>query len=266
MINHARTLLLNIDHMYANDGPGSEIIDPGFHPLALPPHLLNIRRVLFGAMPDYRMLDYRTRQLLTALHATEFAEYVTELDPRITYDLRDTSLFFAPDSSVELFNPGNNPNATATVIGKPPPPDHTGRSINAWTVTTGTTQCIVHRWGGDAATNDVTYTYGLSQQIPLHGVPNMFLQVSQVTSGTQTWTVNTFSRPRLGLADLHSLLKSLAGSTLLPLFYVGAPEGNEEPTKTFKNLWEDHPDVLYSLSGLLLAYIYQLEEVRCGRY
>lgn len=87
MINHARTLLLNTTTVgdYATY-PGEEYISADFVPLKLTSTLLRIRAGLFGSRPDRLMLNYRGRQLMSLLHATELSQFVLDLDPRVTYD------------------------------------------------------------------------------------------------------------------------------------------------------------------------------------
>lgn len=87
MINHGRSLLLNANgsSFVRDDVPGEEYIPPDFQSVRLPTSIQRVRSVLFGDRPDRLMLNYRTRELLQLLHATELREFLTDLDPRITY-------------------------------------------------------------------------------------------------------------------------------------------------------------------------------------
>jgi hypothetical protein len=89
MINHARTLLMNISPLranYADSGyEGYEYIPPDFRPVAVPVALKNIRRVLFGENPDGLYRGMRAHELLSYIHQTDLADYVYALDPRVTY-------------------------------------------------------------------------------------------------------------------------------------------------------------------------------------
>jgi hypothetical protein len=86
MINHARTLLLNINHRRAaaND-IGFEYIPESFTPVRLSNHLQLVRAALLGTAPDNYFLNARARELMGYLHETELVQYVEALDPRITY-------------------------------------------------------------------------------------------------------------------------------------------------------------------------------------
>ncbi len=88
MINHGRNLLLNANgsSFVRDDVPGEEYVPPDFRSVRLPTSLQRVRSVLFGDRPDRLMLNYRTRELLQLLHATELREFLTDLDPRITYE------------------------------------------------------------------------------------------------------------------------------------------------------------------------------------
>lgn len=86
MINHARTLLLNIAHGRAQlQDRGYEYIPENYTPVQLNTTLSTLRRVVFGSNPDNYFLNVRARELLGYIHETELAQYVYALDPRVTY-------------------------------------------------------------------------------------------------------------------------------------------------------------------------------------
>lgn len=82
MINHARTLLLNDKAL--PDELGEEFV-PEFAPLYLPRSLDRVHKILFGKQPIRQELNYKLRCIMQLLHATELAEFVLQLDPRVTY-------------------------------------------------------------------------------------------------------------------------------------------------------------------------------------
>lgn len=89
MINHARTLLLNIspdraDYLDANL-EGYEYIPDEFSPVRLPDRINTLRRVLFGNNPDALYAGLRVQELMTYIHQSEFADYATAFDSRVTY-------------------------------------------------------------------------------------------------------------------------------------------------------------------------------------
>ncbi len=94
MINHVRNLLMNVSSSSQSDLPGEEYVPVDFRPRLLTPTAAAARRILFGSSPDRLYLNYRLREYMTLLHTTELAEFVTDLDPRVTYwPLRDTTIF-----------------------------------------------------------------------------------------------------------------------------------------------------------------------------
>lgn len=102
MINHARTLLLNIaPNTYNMDTLGEEYI-PKFDVLPIPHYLKLPHKILFGTDPDKVFLNFRAFELLSLAHRTELAEFVYALDPRITYRTDGNADFFRSPASVEI--------------------------------------------------------------------------------------------------------------------------------------------------------------------
>jgi hypothetical protein len=100
MINHARTLLLNVSPMIAafngTTHDGYEYVPTEFKPISLTQTLNIIRRVIFGINPDNFFRDSRAHELLSYIHQTELSEYVYALDPRVTYWPATTDNRFDP--------------------------------------------------------------------------------------------------------------------------------------------------------------------------
>jgi hypothetical protein len=102
MINHARTLLLNIEpRTYNSDMLGEEFI-PEFNAIKLPTYLDRARKIIFGTDPDKVFLNFRAYELLSLMHRTELAEFVYALDPRVTYSVTGLSDFFRGAYTTEI--------------------------------------------------------------------------------------------------------------------------------------------------------------------
>jgi len=71
------------------------------------------------------------------------------------------------------------------------------------------------------------------------------------------WHVAARVNPTSALISVLPNLEFLGEPTYLELFGV-APN---EPYRTFKNLWEEHPLPAYRLSGIVLALIYRVNEL-----
>jgi hypothetical protein len=99
MINHARSLLVNRHH----DGRGAEYVPQEYRVRCLTQKPLGeIWDVLFGDA-DAAGRNYRARQLMTILHSTDLAQYVYDMDPRVTYWPSDQRIWEpAPDGLIPL--------------------------------------------------------------------------------------------------------------------------------------------------------------------
>lgn len=263
MINHARTLLLNRNgatHMASE--LGGEFVPADFRAITLPTYIKNVRAALFGADPDLLMQNYRLRQLMTILHATELVEFLTDLDPRITYSTTGTSPFYNELFGITVRKLDDTV-GTLHVLGQPDPPDTRGRAINQWKITAvAGSRAQVERQTAPLSSAQYEYDLvdGLGTPIDLPGSLLQF-QLSGVTTG-ETWLVESRARPTDELGSIVEDLKSVGESTITELFGLGTVKQNTEPFRTFYNLWHDHPELSYKLGGLLLALIYRTNEVR----
>jgi hypothetical protein len=259
MVNHARTLLLNLAPAPTgySSAPGEEFIEPDFRPLQLPGYLQHIRNVLFGSDPDRLMLNYRGRQLLGLLHTTELVEFVLELDSRITYDTLPRDAFYASQFLPRVTRLRGT-TAELPLSGRVGPPDRAGRLEHAWRVeTASSSQVAVRRLTAPLSLDLVSYTLtsGLSELLDLPGSGLQF----RVPAGVgNAWRITACARPEQNLAELVTSLTAVAGP-LETVFGVGTAAGRSEPFVTFRNLWRDHPEALYRLGGALLGYIYRAD-------
>lgn len=72
------------------------------------------------------------------------------------------------------------------------------------------------------------------------------------------WYVITRAAPEPAIVTAMPVLETIGEVAFIELFGLN----NEEPYRTFKNLWETHPLGTYRLAGLTLALIYRLNELR----
>lgn len=111
MINHGRTLLLNQSgRTYQPQYLGEEYIPPLYSEIDLPSYLRTARRLIFGSAPERVFLNFRTRELLHTIHETGLAEYLYDLDPRVTYWPEQTPVFFNSKKKVtttQIAGPSN---------------------------------------------------------------------------------------------------------------------------------------------------------------
>lgn len=257
MINHLRTLLLNVDGSSRPETgyPGEEFVEPTFKATALTPALLTVRQALFGVAPDRALLNYRLRQLTTCVHATELGEYATALDSRVTYwPVRDPSIFDNLNLGTVILQTAG-PAQAGYVIGGPLTGN--GRMYYKWRVASvDPTHVQIDVLTSPQGTTTVEYEVagGLSSPIPLPGstLKFMFAQGQPVA-----YVVTALARPSL---SLHAVAGVADGVMTLPVrdaLFTAA-----EPYLTFSNLWSRHPQLPYRVGGLALALAYRTEALR----
>lgn len=121
---------MNLDGQGPPTAPGEEYTPPEYNAVALPQYLNTLRGMVFGGDPDRRTLDYRLRQFMACLHATELEEHVFAFDTRVTYlPFTDPSAFAAGVSVIPVGAAGD-----AYAGGVLPTPTASGRSFFSWTV------------------------------------------------------------------------------------------------------------------------------------
>ncbi len=266
MFNHARTLLLNIEGGTRSPGPdflGEELITQNFRKIELPTYLDQIRQFLFGSRPDRAMYNYRAKQLLPLIHATELHEFALRLDNRITYDQAREQTLYQPATFLPQINrySGHTPD-TLTLIGQPIVPDAVGQlrfdyDVDILTPTTVEVKRLTPKTF--SVIQDFSLTNKLSRPLRLEGAGYKFF-LNTTSPGAQ-WQIGGYFRPQWDIGQLVAMLDRVGEPVMLQLFGLS----NDEPWVTFRNLWYDHHSLPYRLGGLLLAMIYRTEEVRVGR-
>lgn len=262
MINHVRNLLMNAAPGSGFSGQlGDEIIDPSYIVRRPPGHIQTLRQILFGAAPDREMLNYRCRQFMTLLHATELRSHVLNFDSRITYSF-DTNPFL-PASLYAVVITGGPLNMYHTGgTGESNSPDVSGKMLHRWMLVKpeSNTVTATHIQGGLVAEQSIPLTVdtpGLFQPVRLPGTD---LMVSIQESGdASTWIVQQRRRPQLGAGDLVATLEMLSPDVLIRLFGTGTAEVAVEPLRTLREVWYNHHETAYRLGAVLLAMALRTE-------
>jgi hypothetical protein len=250
-------LLLNLPA--SAELPTGEYVPPEFRAVAVPTYLQQARDLLFGARPDAAMLDYRLRQYMAMLHATELAEFVVAPDPRITYtpggrdmaDFDPTPVVLPIGHDLPLF------------LGGSPPRTVDGRMAYAWQVkvpTAASPTAVVAQRSPAYGTADypVAYTGGLSNEFPLAGSPLLAsFQAAGLADGT-TWNVSCLASPARDPGQVAADLDALGANIVPFLFGVAA----DEPWLTWQALWNSNQPLPYRLGAVLLAVAARTDEAR----
>ena len=215
MINHARTLLLNLPSKSYSPGTLGEEYIPPYSPAPLPTYITTARRIIFGTAPDKVFLNFRAHELLTLIHQTELAEFIYALDPRVTYWPKPTTDFFTEQKKANLVKSAGLRNTRLFITGKIKPDNIVGRAyrkyainvsvVNGDTVLTVTADSVKTKiqqsltWlqpDGGPMLLQTEQQSGLSASIPLFD-SDLSIQVS----------TPQLSLPVLLLEDFYSLLK-----------------------------------------------------------
>ncbi len=295
MINHARTLLLNIFAQSADKQlAGYEYIPVEYRPLVLPQTLKTLRRVLFGSLPDQRFLNLRARELLSYVHQTELTEYVYKLDNRVTYWPEPASTSFQFPTGIQI-KQIRGPTRSVAVGGEFIAANGSGRAHRQYTLTfvDPLDATVLSEQESSALTLESGKGLMLQElksefltvsaetlndqrqetrQTVADGLPTLVLPETEIrvklsALGTDPatyegrWYINLLANPVPAITSLLPTLEILGEPLFLDLFGV-APE---EPYATFKNVWFDHPLPAYRLAGLVMALIYRTEQVRLHR-
>lgn len=256
MINHFRTLLMNVDgSVPLTEYLAEEVVDPGFKALDLPTPADQVRRVLFGADPDRHMLNYRCRQLLAMVHATPLLPYVTEFDARLTYAFAGRQLVEPAAWTPQVGWIAGTGDNTLTVLGEPEPPDDTGRLAHTFLVTvdspgTATVERVSRPF------SKVDFGFAAAERIPLPG-SGCDCRLSSTASG-QAFRVDVRSRPRRDLGQLADAASRLGEPVYNYLFGIT----RTQPYLTFRELWTRKRELPLRLAALVCALVYRSEEAR----
>jgi hypothetical protein len=258
MINHARTLLLNRD---GDKRPvatffGEEYVPELFRTVDLPSELVTARDALLGNNPDDAGINYMVWQYMKLLHSTEFEDYVLALDTRITYMNKKTLVAFP-------FGPSVDNNGIALQFqGAPALGGSDGRLQESWQIeqlSQGSYR-LTNMHTGFSTTEVVNVTDGLTDYmaIPGHSSYNVRVAVDSVTTGL--WFITYTAKPQATLDPIARLAQfSNTGAAVKVAVFP-----SRDPFKLFAKLWEDESRFAYKVSGVLLALIYRIEELRVG--
>ncbi len=245
MINHARTILLNVsgENNIPSDFYCEEYIPETFRPTRLPRLFQNIWNILYDPQPDRYFLNFMTRRYMSILHSTEFRSYILRLDNRITYDM---SRMVLKTNQGTIITPMYGAPDAYTVSA----PLSRNRMNGNWSIRALTDSVeVVDNIKRLAQVYPVAIVDG-RVNIPIIDDFSLII-VTTTWENYWQWNVSTFYPPQ---KTLVSVVEQLSDLPLADLF------ANTRNYPEFKNLWDYHNLIPYKLSGLLLSYIYNLNE------
>ncbi len=222
--------------------------------MALPTYLNTVRAQLYGTDPDRYLLNFRTWQYLSLLHASSLEPFVYALDPRVSYTLNDPVLINLGGIIAQKVAGGIN--ADFFPIGSGTSPDTTGRMHHLFSVTIPDPSTVtVERLTRPLQKVDFALDLPV---IPLAFTDYGFRLATADTS--QEWLVDVVNRPVRDVSAILHGLETVGEPILDQLFGIG----NQEPFKTFRNLWREKREVPLKFGALLIAVVYRSEQVRQG--
>lgn len=252
MINHVRTLLLNVERTDA-DVLGEEQIDPDFKPLDLPSPMRKVRSILFGDDPDRYMLNYRSREILTIVHNTELESWITYFDNRITYfPFRGFVFYDLPSYEQEYLKTGTNELAR---IGDIEADESAGKLYYHWMIDTDSSQNVtVTQFQPTYRQKTSSYSVSGGRSEPINligsGISVTFLQTNNAK-----WSFTAIAKPRRNLgAIIYDIAAAINSGDEAEIF----KGKDEEPVKTYYNVWTQHSSSPMRLAAIVLATTHQL--------
>jgi hypothetical protein len=244
-INRVRTLLLNRGREgVAPTALGEEYIAPDVHRRRLSGAVLRGWQFLFGASPDRFFLNFRLRQLLTLIHTSELADWVTADDPRITYWPFDDSLFAVGVAPTVTREAGDT--EPPFIFGTSLPDENLGVSSYSWVVTALSSELvrIVDLRRKQTFSAAVSYSSGLSLPVAIPHT-SMVMKFRPLTAGDQ-WAIQLQTRPQIDIGErLAGFALVLGEQAVSEIFRHSRPE--------FLLIWRRHPHAVTRYAALLLA-------------
>lgn len=251
-------MLLNVDGSLSPgpDYPGEEYVPADFVARHLPSELAICRRFLMGISPDRAGLNWRLRELLVCIHASRLNDYLTALDPRITYGFDSTRLFeelLMGPRAVQL----SGTSQQLIFVGDTLQTPDTESIYNNWALTVQDSDTgLLVTTNGLGRTNQYPFEYtitdGMSDLIDLPGT-GLHFRFNDVWP--THWQITWLQKPNTDLTDVLAIAESGMTEELEDVLF---PVGSPEPYATFGNLWKQHEHLPNRLAGLTLAVIYRL--------
>jgi hypothetical protein len=254
MINHARTLLLNVagERIDQVDVPGDVYI-PSFNARDYGEPITTVQRILFGADPDYEGRIFRMDQYMRLLQSNEFQAYVFDLDPRVTYDLTKDAF-----AGVNYIVTGRG-DSRLVLSGTWADAGVSGRVNTSWRILATGTNTVRTTNINDNVTSTETITDGTLYTLPGSTLKYSFTGLP-LENGDR-WDVFSKDRPQPDLSAILTQLKSLPRGTA---DFIFGSDKRQEPFRTFERLYKEHYALPYQLGGFLLGLIYRMEAIRNG--
>lgn len=271
MINHARTLLLNVSGSPPSPGRlGDEFIPREFVAQALPPWATAYRSLLFGASPDRVYRNYVAERLLRVVHATDYEPYLYFHDKRVTYDARAASSFSTLKyglrwNGVPLFDfhDFRDPDGAVVAvaqIGALTADPRKGRMAYEWSVNVvDGVATIIELNTRVTRVQDIWAIGKLSAPLELPetsaSVRLTFREEDRAKWNGQV-SLQAYVRPNTDISDVVPALRGLRQHERA-LFGTEA----KQPYLTFAGLWTNAKTLPDQIAGFVLAFVFRMDRL-----
>jgi len=264
MLNHVRTLLLNLSY----DGNGAEHIPSSFLQLPLPAPFSEVNAILFPSGSSRSYKQFLAHHYLNIIRAAGLEERLKDFDSRISYPL-DRSDFFKIHRNSNPFV--SNSAYPIFVYGKFRGNETNDSFYDNFEITqvSNTTKVLIYStvrkkyMNGNslydtaevAAENQLSFVDNLSVPIIIGSTGISFsIDGGATFTGTanKSWQFLVESPFETQVVKIINALSNLPLERLFQL-------PSRIDTKTFENLWKKHYNPVYRLAGLLLTYVSKLD-------
>lgn len=261
MINHFRTVLRNSQRQ-SQSQLGAAYIPATYKPKPLSGTLRKAHAIIFGTQPDGLKLDYRLRELLTAVAATPLQAYVTEQDPRITYDLRDPVLFSGRFGASHTFRTGW---VDIVESGVEPTETPAGQLEFGWRfgllgneptmsaiLSAATLYPVYHEFG-----DTVEFVDGISAPYTLRGTQwtHVYSQITLNGAEYVSWVTDYRARPAKSAIEICAALNAqISSDEEFEIF--------RHSDEQLLNIWRKHPSIDWKLGSFCVALVHAIEQAK----
>ena len=244
MINHYRTILLNIDGTNSPglSYPGEELIDIDFKSKKLPTHLSTVRRLLFGENPDRAYLNYRLKQYTTLWHDSILHEATLDDDPRLTYWPLKYSADMSKFGTVSVEGINTQDDISYSYLKTPTADDRAGRAEFIYEISVVGDSCVIK----DEKTKENKVVYKSGSYFDLGNDIRLVIDNGH-------WRVTAFASPAKDLGDILADCNLLRNSEVEFLLFLN--------NMSLKDLWTTSEFLPERLGAISLALAIEMNKL-----
>lgn len=259
MLNHVRTLLLNLDYT----GDGTEHIPASYIPIKLPKKLESLSLALFpeNSSRFYKMVLAHT--YMNVLDAAGFSEEVLSYDKRISYDLTDSSFFKVNITSNPKVSNSDFPIFIQGLLNQYDDRDYyydvflvrqkaNSSYISVYSMNKSKYLLGVSEFdNADDALIPLTFTNG-SSNVCFAGTSGIRFSIGGTNSSFQatankSWEFSVESPIKVDIETAYNKLSTLNPFRILKSFNIDVSD--------YEYIWNNQKNLLYKLAAFLLAYV-----------